>query len=87
MKQYKKHSTNNTKRGNYKYTYYQNTQTYQTNTTKNTVKTIEITVNTSIHITKIPKLTKTPTHYQNTHTKIRFIHKVKNRLQGLCNVQ
>jgi hypothetical protein len=28
MKQYKKHSTNNTKHSKYKYTYYQNTHTY-----------------------------------------------------------
>jgi hypothetical protein len=29
MKQYKKHSTNNTKHSKYKYTYYQNTHTLQ----------------------------------------------------------
>ena len=29
MKQYKKHSTNNTKHSKYNYTYYQNTPTYK----------------------------------------------------------
>jgi hypothetical protein len=32
MKQYKKHSTNNTKHSKYKYTYYQNTHTLKTHT-------------------------------------------------------
>jgi len=32
MKQYKKHSTNNTKHSKYKYTYYQNPSHYKTHT-------------------------------------------------------
>jgi hypothetical protein len=43
MKQYKKHSTNNTKQTKYKYTYYQNTHTYthykQVKTTTVQIKT------------------------------------------------
>ena len=39
MKQYKKRSTNNTKHSKYKYTFYQNTQTYTHSRTTKQVRT------------------------------------------------
>ena len=59
MKQYKKHSTNNTKRSKYKYTYYQNTNTLKNPHIQNpqitkqvTTTTVQVKTNT---IQNIPK--------------------------------
>ena len=48
MKQYKKHSTNNTKHSKYKYTYYQNTQTYTYPHITKQFKTTTVQIKTNI---------------------------------------
>jgi len=61
MKQYKKHSTNNTKHSKYKYTYYQNPSHYKTHTY------------TDQHITKKVKTTTIQdTPKWNSHNTIKY---------------
>ena len=64
MKQYKKHSTNNTKHSKYKYTYYQNTHTLQN---PHVTKPIRYKTHTYTH-THITKQFKTTTVQVKTNT-------------------